>query len=291
MASAHSGPRVDATVALRDGRALAYAEWGHEAGRPVVLFHGGGSSRLMCPDEAATRAAGVRLITVDRPGYGRSDPRPGLTVLHWVDDYAELADRLRLPPCPVIGTSNGGPYAMACAARLADRVTAIGLAASLAPLDEVPSLWAELPPEVRSLIKLVRENRAAAEEDAARRLAWYPTDPVRRPPSLPPNHPDDAVMRQPGVFAAVARGHREGARQGVTGFVADQVALNLPWGFSVAGISCPAHIWWGDEDPIMLRVETEYLARAIPRAALTVYPGEGHAITFTHWADMLAAVA
>ncbi len=67
-------PRFDSVVALRDGRSLAYAEWGDPLGRPVVLFHGQPGSRLLCPDADATESAGVRLITVDRPGYGRSDP-------------------------------------------------------------------------------------------------------------------------------------------------------------------------------------------------------------------------
>lgn len=290
MASMAPTPRVDDSIRLHDGRNLAYAEWGDAAGRPVVLFPGGGSSRLMCPDEAATRTAGVRLITIDRPGYGRSDPRPGLTLLDWVDDYAELSTLLRLPPCPIVGTSNGGPYAMACAARLADRVTTIGLAATLAPLDELPSLWDELSPDMRDLIMRLRQDPGGAAEDIARRLAWYATDPVRRPPSLPPDHPDDLAMRKSGVFDAFARGHREGARQGVTGFAADFSALNLPWGFLLAEIRCPARIWWGDEDPIMSRAETEYLARTIPRSVITIYSGEGHAITFTHWAEMLDAL-
>jgi pimeloyl-ACP methyl ester carboxylesterase len=70
----------------------------------------------------------------------------------------------------------------------------------------------------------------------------------------------------------------------------DWIALNLPWGFSVAEIRCPARIWWGDADPIMSRLETEHLAKMIRRSVLRVYPGEGHAIMLTHWADMLAAM-
>ena len=92
VARATASPGADGTVTLRDGRALAYAELGDLSGRPVVLLHGMPGSRLLCPDEDATRAAGVRLITMDRPGYGGSDPRPGRTVLDWVDDYAEFAD-------------------------------------------------------------------------------------------------------------------------------------------------------------------------------------------------------
>lgn len=290
MASMPAAPRVDAAVRLRDGRTLAYAEWGEATGRPMVLFHGGGNSRLLCPDAAETEAAGVRLITIDRPGYGRSDPKPGLTLLDWVDDYEQFSKLLALPPCPIIGTSNGGPYAMACAARLRDRVTVIGLAATFSPLDEEPRLWDELSAEARDRIERLREDPVGIQEEVTRLYAWYARDPVRRPDWLPPNHPDDVAMRQPGVFAAFEKGNREGARQGVVGFVTDWIALNLPWGFSLAEIRCPARIWWGDADPIASRIETEHLAKAIGRSSLRVYPKEGHAIALTHWADMLADI-
>ena len=63
-------PRADATITLADGRTLAYCEWGNPTGSPVLLVHGAPGSRLLCPDEDATAGAGVRLLTVDRPGYG-----------------------------------------------------------------------------------------------------------------------------------------------------------------------------------------------------------------------------
>ena len=49
---------------------------------------------LAPPDEDATTSAGVRLLTLDRPGCGRSDARPGRSLLSWVDDYVELARQL-----------------------------------------------------------------------------------------------------------------------------------------------------------------------------------------------------
>jgi len=75
MAKATAAPKADRTIRLPDGRGLAYSEWGDLAGRPVVLLHGTPGSRLICLDEDATLAAGVRLLTMDRPGYGLSDPR------------------------------------------------------------------------------------------------------------------------------------------------------------------------------------------------------------------------
>ena len=58
-------PRLDSAITLADGRQLAYAEWGdREASRWSSTIHGMPASRLFCPDEESTIAAGVRLITI-----------------------------------------------------------------------------------------------------------------------------------------------------------------------------------------------------------------------------------
>jgi pimeloyl-ACP methyl ester carboxylesterase len=122
---ASARPRADATITLA-GRTLAYCEWGNPTGFPVMLMHGGPGSRLLCPDEDATAAAEVRLLTVDRPGYGGSDRRPDPTPLGWADDVQALADRLGLERFAVVGFSAGGGYALACAARMPERISAVG---------------------------------------------------------------------------------------------------------------------------------------------------------------------
>jgi len=67
----------DGTIRLKDGRLLGYAEYGDRQGRPVFFFHGTpGSRRMRHPDDQMAKAARVRLITVDRPGYGTSDSLP-----------------------------------------------------------------------------------------------------------------------------------------------------------------------------------------------------------------------
>ena len=158
MASVSATPRREGRVTLRDGRALAYAEWGDPAGRPVVLFHGAPGSRLLCPDEDATVAAAVRLVTIDRPGYGRSDPDSDLSLLTWADDYAELHGLLGLPPCPIVGWSGGGPYALACAVRTPALVSSVGLAASVAPVEAMGEGW-EDERRVADLLRLDRAER------------------------------------------------------------------------------------------------------------------------------------
>ncbi|HEX3427637.1 MAG TPA: alpha/beta fold hydrolase, partial [Candidatus Limnocylindrales bacterium] len=133
-----ASPARDRDIRLADGRRLAYAEWGDPKGTPVVLLHGMPGSRLLCPDEQATRAAGVRLIAPDRPGYGRSEPRPGRAVIDGADDLGELIERLRLPPVAIVGWSSGGPYALASAVGIPELVSSVGVIAGDAPLDDVP---------------------------------------------------------------------------------------------------------------------------------------------------------
>ena len=127
---------VPELLSLPDGRQAQLDVLGADRGPGVVFFHG-------CPDtrhaarfgDAAARRAGVRLVAVNRPGYGRSDPAPNLSLQTWADDYAELHGLLGLPPCPIVGWSGGGPYALACAVRAPALVSSVGLAASSAPAE------------------------------------------------------------------------------------------------------------------------------------------------------------
>jgi pimeloyl-ACP methyl ester carboxylesterase len=117
-------------VRLRDGRTLAYAEYGDSAGRPIIYCHGAPSSRVegdLNIDAATATALGARVIVADRPGLGRSTFQPGRRVIDWPSDVEDLAAALGLETFVVVGSSGGTPYAVACAIRLQARVRALGL--------------------------------------------------------------------------------------------------------------------------------------------------------------------
>src|SRR5204862_12764 len=98
----------------------------------------------------------VRVVTPDRPGIGGSDPSPGRRVLDWADDVAALADRLELDRFAVLGHSGGGPFAAACAHRLPDRVSALGIACGFAPMDRPGAYEGVNPRMARALPGLRR---------------------------------------------------------------------------------------------------------------------------------------
>jgi pimeloyl-ACP methyl ester carboxylesterase len=291
MTKASASPKVDRAIRLRDGRQLAYCEWGDLRGRSVALLHGMPGSRLFCPDEEETDAAGVRLLTIDRPGYGRSDPRPGRSLLDWADDFVELADQLELPPSPVIGWSSGGPYALALGFRAPERVTSIGLAASPGPIDQVPGAMDEFSPNGRAAAELLARDRAAGIAAFNKHFAWYAGDGWETLFAESWGDADDLVLAEPGTLETLKHWLREGARQGSAGYASDAVAEDsVPWGFSMANVHHPVHVWWGESDQLVRRAHTDFLVESIPRATLVTFPGEGHLFPIRHWREMLAAL-
>lgn len=287
MTRATASPRIDRTIRLRDGREMAYCDWGDPAGKPVVLLHGQPGSRLFCPDEEATIAAGTRVLTIDRPGYGRSDPVPGRALLDWPLDYIELAEQLGLPPCPVVGWSGGGKYALALAFRSPDRVTVVGLAASPGPINMVEQ---QISAEDQAVIALLDADRAAGMAAIRKSLAWYAGDGWKTLFAESWGEADDRVLAQPGVLGPMKTWLREGARQGSAGFEADEFVALTPWGFSVSDVGQPVRVWCATADVQVPMANANYLATSIPRASLITFPDAGHLFPISHWAEMLAAL-
>jgi pimeloyl-ACP methyl ester carboxylesterase len=110
-------------VTVHPGRTVAFTDLGDPDGVCVLFFHGAPASRLVpgfLADDFA--AEGLRVLSLDRPGYGGSSPQPGRSRPDWPDDVAAVAAALGGGRFAVIGHSSGGPYALACCALLPDQV-------------------------------------------------------------------------------------------------------------------------------------------------------------------------
>jgi pimeloyl-ACP methyl ester carboxylesterase len=264
------------TVRLRDGRTLAYAEWGDPHGFPVIECHGNPGCRVLVWDERVPARLGVRLITVDRPGIGLSSPKPGRTMADWADDAAQLADALRLERFGVLGYSVGGAYACACAERLGERVSALALVGSIAPLDR-PGAFEELGRAIEW--RLARDHPAIARAGvrAQALLARLPPPVVRLLSGLRLPAPDRAVLAaDPGIVERGAAMGAEAVRQGPDGLIEDLRVAMRPWGVDLAAIAVPTTLWQGDRDGSIPVSWARYLTRSIPGARLQLLHGEGH---------------
>jgi pimeloyl-ACP methyl ester carboxylesterase len=254
--------REDGALILGDGRTLGYAEYGDPAGQPVVFFHPTPGSRL---DGAHTQPSPLRVIAIDRPGYGGSDPLPDRTLLRFAGDVSNLADALGIGRFSVAGVSGGGPHALACAAALPDRVHRAAIVCGVGPLHEMRSAGlledAAAPPtdaEVAAQAAAVRENAELIAEMG-----------ISQSPAV------DRRLFTPERVALWIRSVTEGTRI-ADGMVSDYRAFVHPWGFDLTTIQTPVGLWYGDEDPVVPLAQGRYLLQRLPHATLTVMPGVGH---------------
>ena len=277
-----------ATLELRDGRALGYEEWGRGDGFPILGFGGTTMSRLAHLGDEAPQAAGVRLVLVDRPGYGLSDFQPGRRLLDWPGDIAQLGDALGLERFAVCGMSGGGPHAAACAYALPDRVSALGLVSSPGPVWDRPELRYSLPPHRQPLIEV-----AARDPDEAARVLL---DDCRRELEDLAARPDDddgwKVTASPAVNARFRASLFETLARGPDGYAHDLFLLFVtPWEFRPEEITVPTLIWHGDRDLAVPLGVGEFFDRTIPRSELHVLSGEGHLLLLSHAEEILASLA
>nr|WP_305016743.1 alpha/beta fold hydrolase [Mycobacterium tuberculosis] len=146
MAVAIARPKLEGNIAVGEDRRIGFAEFGAPQGRAVFWLHGTPGARRQIPTEARVYAEhhNIRLIGVDRPGIGASTPHQYETILAFADDLRTIADTLGIDKMAVVGLSGGGPYTLACAAGLPDRVVAAGID----PLRDVVMLGATNRPDL-----------------------------------------------------------------------------------------------------------------------------------------------
>jgi pimeloyl-ACP methyl ester carboxylesterase len=277
-------PRSDRTIDAPDGRRVGVAEFGAPDGPAVVLLHRSPGSRLLDPDPEATAAAGVRLICVDRPGYGASDPVSAPTRAAAADDLAAVVDALGLDEIALVGWSGGGQFAVEAAARAGVRARSLTLLASPAPYWEVP--W--IPPELVELCDAVPADPAAGLVAIREAVAAYADAPQAF--ALGDPSPSDAATRErPGVSDALAAMAVEGARQGVEGLAFDVVAGSLRDPFPLEAIDLPVHLFGGDADLNIGLEHLDWWASHLRGAERHVLADTGHLLAMTHWAQILAA--
>jgi pimeloyl-ACP methyl ester carboxylesterase len=113
---------------------LYVIERGPKDGRAVVLLHHGlGSTRAWRRQAPALAAAGYRVVVYDRWGYGKSEPRPALSLPCFEDDQGDLLallDHLGIRRAALIGHSDGGTISLYFAAAHPERVACLATIAA-----------------------------------------------------------------------------------------------------------------------------------------------------------------
>jgi pimeloyl-ACP methyl ester carboxylesterase len=221
----------------------------------------------------------------DRPGYGGSDRLPGRGVADIGDDLAVLLDHHQLDRVPVMGTSGGGPHALAVAARHPGRITAVSVIVGASPLE---------PDEVSQLVGVNAAGYAAAERGwdalhellAQVRVRLLGEEGMAGVLSDAP--PEDRALMEDPAWQKVSRANTaEALRQGAEGWTDESMALHHPWDFDVAKIRSTVTWWHGDNDKNAPLSAAKRAAAGLNKVDLRVWHNEGHFASLTHEAEIV----
>lgn len=283
---------------------LTYDEVGDPGGTPVVYLHGTPDSRLARhPDDSLAARAGIRLLAVDRPGYGGTSPLAmGTDPDAFADDVVELLDVRGVEQAQVLAWSGGALTGLRLAGALGGgsggpaRVTGLMLVAGLVPRQAYDD------PEVRAagsqrlgLLELAETLTPAELAEAIvpllaprlcdRALALDHQREQRSPA-------DQAALAQvPFALERMADSLVEAVRRGLAGVGSDLEAEVRPVGDALLGrVTVPVRLLYGSTDTVTPAAFGAWYTRRLPHARLDIVDGAGHYLPFTHWPEILAGI-
>ncbi|HEX6683604.1 MAG TPA: alpha/beta hydrolase [Candidatus Limnocylindrales bacterium] len=275
-------------ITLADGRRLSWYEFGDPEGSPVIYTAGTPVSGLggRCYDEAA-RAAGLRWISPDKPGYGGSDYQPKRSLTSWGDDLAALAGHLGLDRFALAGESGGVPFTLAAAHQLADRVSVVALIAAGGPFssDERAGMKAR-----NRVMNWFARNAPALNTIQFASMRRELVHPARRERSLRrdlASTPEAAHAALRMEFEAVADALRPGSRATVQEFA----LIKRPYPFPLSEVGTPVHLWHGALDRNAPIAHARRLARELPEATLHVSYSSGHDVGLDRTGEIMSVLA
>jgi pimeloyl-ACP methyl ester carboxylesterase len=286
--------RTEQTLQLPDGRTLGFAEYGSPEGQVLVYCQGFPSSRLEAAALAAHAAeAHVRVLSLDRPGFGRSSFHEGRSLLDWPHDLVAVTEHLGIERFAVVGASGGAPYALACAQQIPARLLSCGMVSGIAPvaLGTIDTNWQDrlvvflvrrtpwlLPPLFGAMARSFRDEKHA-------RAAMSKT--MRR---MGP--PDREALPAHDLVDVLAASARETYRQGGRGAVYEARLYARDWGYRLEDVTFqPLYLWHGARDTYAPIGRARAVAGKLATCQATYYPDEGHFSTLlNHQSEFFAAL-
>jgi pimeloyl-ACP methyl ester carboxylesterase len=270
------------------GRRLCYAEYGDPNGKPIFAFHGNPNARLLWGViPGSPFLPNIRLIAPDRPGFGRTDFVQGVTTVeNWPNDVVALADSLGIEKFAIFAPSGGGPFGLSCAWQIPERLTAVGIFASVGPFipetdiniaRAVRVMWT-IAPRLPRLFKL-----------QMRISAWLVQEHNRlyiRMIKKEFGETDREVYERLNCAEMLQPDRLESYRQGGIGSWYD-IMIPSNWPIPLEEIKAKVYLWHGEKDISAPLAMGQYMAKMIPNCEAEFIKDAGHMWMFEHLPEML----
>lgn len=281
------------------GQHLAWSEYGTPTGKPVFYYHGWPSSRLQAKlaDQLAKERK-IRLIAMDRPGMGKSSFIPGRKLEDWPQFIARFADHLEIEKFGQIGVSGGGPYILACASEIPERLTTSAVLAGMVPLPILGLGPEGLHPLYRLLIPLRKAPSAIFTQGFRLASLLTKSNPTALPISLMvrslAKEDRELLLGDPNLWTLATSSFSEGVTgpSGGRGIMTDAEIYLAKTTINPETIAHPIHYWHGGDDKNIPTSLVQQLTQKMPNSTLTIDPHLGHFSLAVHRApdalDLLA---
>lgn len=267
------------SITLADGRSLAYQLYGAPGGTPVYFLHGFPGSRTQAElVQQDAIAANVCLVSMDRPGFGRSDHDPKRTIESTCRDIIALADFLGHEKFAAVGVSCGGAYALGLACQYVTRVQHVGLMAGIGPMDARETVSRQLP-ILRTLFRLARTNQYLATPILAMDRLLFRTNPDRALKILSKllSRPDRRVLRRsPDTARIFGNSLSEAYEQGLAGALREAHLIGSPRPYRLDEIRTPVEVFQGGMDYHVPFDMGCHIAENVRDGRMHYFPYEGH---------------
>ncbi|MCX7286468.1 MAG: alpha/beta hydrolase [Rhodobacterales bacterium] len=260
-----------------DGHRIHYVMKG--SGTDLVLIHGAsGSLRDFSFGPIDRLAQDYRVIAVDRPGLGHSDPLPEVSLAAQAHAIKAAMASLGVTKPVVLGQSYGGAVALAWALEGGPRALVLVSSPSL-PWPGKLDIWYRLTSTSVGRAVIVPLVSAFVPQS----YVIAATDAVFAPDPVPPGYDawigTELTIRRATLATNVAQ---------VNALRAELVTMEPRYG----ALTLPVELVHGDADTIVpIDIHSRPLSRLLPNATLTVLPGTGHMPQHSHPDAVIAAIA
>jgi pimeloyl-ACP methyl ester carboxylesterase len=277
----------DYTLTLKNGQIVGILELGNENSKNVIFFNHGfpGCRYDSTLFKDCLNGKDVRLIALERSGYGNSSYIKDRTILDFTNEFSEVLDTLQIERCKIIGISGGTPYALACAAKLQDRIEKVAIISGVSEIED-NAVFEGMTASNKIFLKLGRFSPALVKP-LAELISFLWSCNVNNMftwMKLFMSKADKALLNIPENEKMVKNVLTESLKQGGRGIVQDFILLCKRWGFSPSEIKVPVHFWHGDEDCYVTLAMAKKNASFIQQAEFSVVPNAGH-LAVVHIAD------